>query len=96
MSKRHIIVDGKKPCTTCRDLKPLTEFYKSAENPCGLTYGCKKCLRKKNKQYQQSETGRATHLAAQLNYLETPKGKAAAARALAKRISHARRRRPSP
>ncbi|MEE9354756.1 MAG: hypothetical protein V3U75_04125 [Methylococcaceae bacterium] len=46
-----------KRCSKCKEIKPLSDFYKKAAKKDGRTCACKSCLRL----YCQSEKGKATH-----------------------------------
>ena len=38
------IIDGKKPCSRCKRLLPIKEFWKKSSVPSGLYSSCKKCM----------------------------------------------------
>ncbi len=42
-----LVVDGKKPCHTCKQLLPVCEFHKKASTVSGLASNCKACEAKK-------------------------------------------------
>jgi hypothetical protein len=79
-----------KICTKCRELKPLSAFYKDKYAKDGLTYKCKECQRISGKKYYKSniekerEYGRKYYhenrelcLARNREYMRTPAGKIA-------------------
>jgi hypothetical protein len=48
-----------KPCSTCGEVKPYTEFYSLSESTDGFGYRCKKCHAVYRKAYRQSTKGKA-------------------------------------
>lgn len=46
-----------KICGTCKELKPLNEFYKNKYNKDGLTYFCKACRRKRYLEKEKEKEG---------------------------------------
>lgn len=42
-----LVIDGKKPCHTCKQLLPVSEFHKKASTVSGLESNCKACVAKK-------------------------------------------------
>jgi len=71
MSKSFINANGVevKRCTTCKQAKPVSEFYKDRSKPDGHTYDCKAC----RKVYY--EVNRDVRLAYQKEYEQTAKGR---------------------
>ena len=47
-----------KPCTKCKEVKPLTEFRKNRNYKDGLTYWCKSCHKLYMETYQESPNGK--------------------------------------
>ena len=43
------MAEGTKRCTQCREVKPLTDFYKAKDKPFGVRSSCKLCDGKYNK-----------------------------------------------
>lgn len=39
------LIDGRKPCSACRELKPLEAFNRQPSGPFGRTSRCRECLR---------------------------------------------------
>ena len=91
-----------KQCSTCKQIKPLSEFYKHKGKKDGLQSQCKSCksiysakyyrsecgetILKRSKKYQQTEKGKAGHSKSNKKYSQTEKG-LAASRQSAKRQS---------
>ena len=48
-----------KTCNCCQQTKPLTEFFRNQGMPDGLLKQCKICTQKKNREYRNTETGKA-------------------------------------
>ncbi len=46
-----------KSCNTCKDLKPLSEFYKSKANKYGIDNSCKSCKKSYALNYGRTEIG---------------------------------------
>ena len=65
-----------KRCTSCRQIKPVTEFYKNRSTSSGYACWCKECDRSKKKPYYRSEKARAAERARYLIRCSTPDGKA--------------------
>ena len=70
-----------KRCTKCKQIKPISEFYKDAAHKDGFRNYCKTC----NRRYNQTEKGKARkrcyeqtekYRAAKKRYTQTEKGKA--------------------
>ena len=40
-----------KECRVCKDVKPVTEYYKQARNRDGLFHECKKCCTQRRREY---------------------------------------------
>ncbi len=51
-----------KRCTTCKTVKPLTEFYKRKRYKDGLTSGCSECSIKRVKEYRRTKKGLITKI----------------------------------
>ena len=47
VARLTIIMEQTKRCTDCRELKPLTDFYKSASHSFGVMCYCKACFNKR-------------------------------------------------
>lgn len=47
-------------CARCQEIKSLTEFYANKRNPLGVDYTCKECRKSYQREYGQTEKGRAT------------------------------------
>lgn len=62
-----------KQCSKCKEVKPLSEFYKSCIRKDGYNYHCKLCCKK----YRQSEKGKLAQKRYQEHYRKTEKCKAA-------------------
>lgn len=60
-----------KQCHTCKQIKPITEFYKHSETKDLHFSKCKTCCLKYAKEYRQSEKGKAY----QKRYQQSEKGK---------------------
>ena len=43
----RVIVDGKLPCTKCRQLLPVSEFARDGRKPCGYKSACQVCFGKR-------------------------------------------------
>lgn len=52
-AKHYAVKDGMegKTCTKCHEWKPPNEYAKRSQNPDGLSYRCKGCLRERHLQY---------------------------------------------
>ena len=61
-----------KRCPRCKEIKPISEFFKRQQSKDRLQYKCKTCCL----QYNQSEKGRVANRKAKKKYNKTPKGKA--------------------
>jgi len=48
---RYKIVDGKKKCNTCGEIKPTDDYYLYKK---GIRGSCKKCMNKKSKEYMKT------------------------------------------
>ena len=64
-----------KRCSTCKQIKPVTEFYKNKSDTTGYHNQCKNCANK----WHQSEKGRKSHRKARSKYKKSPKGRVAEA-----------------
>lgn len=62
-----------KTCRVCKQTKPLSEFYKALTNRDGFRNECKVCYSKYQKEYRQTERGKA----AKKRHAQSKKGKAA-------------------
>jgi len=60
-----------KRCSKCKEIKPLSEFYKNRKQYDGLQTCCKSCNKAYLKAYRQRGRGKA----ADAKYRKTPKGK---------------------
>jgi len=69
-----------KQCTKCKNVKPLSAFYKNSRMADGLQYACKVCCNKRSAEYQKTDAGKRT-LA---KYYKTAAGKRAHAKGDAK------------
>ena len=47
-----LAVDGMKQCSTCKETKPVSEYYKKKNNADGYKYRCKSCQSKYAKKYR--------------------------------------------
>ena len=61
-------MENTKRCSKCKEIKPLSEFYKKLAKKDGLTCACKSC----HNLYCKSEKGKATHE----RYEQSEKGEA--------------------
>jgi len=61
-----------KTCNTCKQTKPLAEFFKQPHNKDGYKNRCKICYSSYGKEYRQTEQGKI----AQERYRQSEKGKA--------------------
>ena len=52
MKIKHKIVDGKKPCSKCKKILPISCFGKCMAAPSELDWYCRKCQSKRVKPYQ--------------------------------------------
>lgn len=68
-----------KKCSACNQTKPFDQFQRRAASKDGLTAACAECLRKRDAQRYKKEA--PLRLARQRNYMKTPEGIAAHARA---------------
>lgn len=50
-----LVVDGKKPCSACRRLLPVSEFGKDSNTPTGLSYACRDCANTKTRNRRDAE-----------------------------------------
>ena len=60
-----------KRCSHCKQIKPISEFYKDKSQSKGYGFLCKPCALKKSKIYQQTKQGKAT----KKRYDQSEKGK---------------------
>ena len=65
-----------KRCTSCGEIKPITEFYKNRCTSSGYGCWCKECDKASKKSYYRSERVRAAERARYLIRCSTPEGKA--------------------
>jgi len=49
-----LIVEGLKWCTNCQKAKPLEDFYTDNSTSTGKTWGCKPCMDRKGKDWQEN------------------------------------------
>lgn len=61
-----------KQCRTCKEIKPISEFYKHPDTRDGHFNICKSCKNKRQKDYRKTEKGKAVHR----RYRKSEKGKA--------------------
>lgn len=52
MAREIRIIDGKKECSRCKEVKPVDQFFKSGSTKCGLESWCKDCKYKHNRGYK--------------------------------------------
>lgn len=50
-----LVVDGMKPCATCKQLLPVSEFGKDSNTPTGLSYSCRKCANAEQRAARDAE-----------------------------------------
>lgn len=65
-----------KRCSTCKQSKPLSEFYKERSKKDGRTADCKICRLKHQKEYSQTEKGKAVLRKGHSRYSKTNKNRA--------------------
>lgn len=65
-----------KRCTVCKQIKPVSEFYKNRTRKDNHRRDCKVCNCKRVKEYRQTERGRESNRQGVARYLKTKKGKA--------------------
>lgn len=57
--RTHVVVDGKKLCSLCKETKPVEEFYNSTKTATGYSYTCKVCQTAADKRSNKKDpTGR--------------------------------------
>ena len=61
-----------KQCTGCKEVKPLSEFYKDKYRKDGLTARCKQCFL----DWQRTDKGKEVMYRAGKKYYQTPRGRA--------------------
>lgn len=66
-----------KRCSTCKQIKPISEFCKSCGTKDGHDHRCKMCHGKQNKKYRRTEKGQVYQKNYQKHYRKTEKAKAA-------------------
>jgi len=66
-----------KRCSKCKQIKPLSEFYKDRSKKDGHQSECRTCNLKQVKKYQQTKRGKVVKQKANARYQKTGKGKAA-------------------
>lgn len=71
MSKTNIA----KICSHCKQIKPLSEFYKNKSAKDGYQTYCKICCIAETGQYSQSPKGKKINNICMGRYFQTPKGK---------------------
>ena len=55
IEREKLLLENKKRCTKCKDIKEVTEFYKNKKIKCGYDSWCKECHdNKKSLYYSQS------------------------------------------
>ncbi len=57
-----------KKCSTCKKIKPLSDFGKHKQTPTGLNYSCKSCLRDKTNKYRKENKKRFKNYRLQNQY----------------------------
>lgn len=50
-----LVVDGRKPCSTCRRLLPVSEFGRDSNTSTGLSYSCRSCSNSKVRSRRNKE-----------------------------------------
>lgn len=50
-----LVVDGMKPCSTCKLLLPVGEFGRDSNTPTGLCYSCRSCCNAKTRSRRNNE-----------------------------------------
>ena len=65
-----------KRCSHCKEIKPLSEFYKNRNGKDGLHLQCKTCKKQYMQQYRKTDKGKS----AQRRYKQSQKGKVASRR----------------
>lgn len=63
-----------KQCGRCREVKPLTEFYKNQRAKDGLTWHCKDCAKSDNSAYRQTEAWKLVRKTARDRYSARKRG----------------------
>lgn len=66
-----------KTCSRCKQIKPLTGFYKNRTTKDGYAYECKKCKDSRPNTYWKTEKARAADRERYKRRTGTPEGKAA-------------------
>lgn len=62
MANRPIVLlDGKKPCSKCKQIKTASEFHKNAQSVSGLTSACKQCEALRSRAYKNTPAGRESN-----------------------------------
>ncbi|HEB26928.1 MAG TPA: hypothetical protein ENI05_03995 [Porticoccus sp.] len=64
-----------KKCSSCKEIKPLTEFYKNCCRKDGYRCYCKDCHTKINQQYWKTKKGKLCKQKATKKFRQTEKGK---------------------
>jgi hypothetical protein len=67
---------AQKRCTSCKEIKPITEFYTNRSARSGYGCWCKECDKASKRTYYKSEKARAADRARYLVRRSTPEGKA--------------------
>lgn len=65
-----------KTCRVCKEIKPISEFYKRVDSHDGYRNDCRACCSKYTQEYHKTEKGKVVRKSAQLRYSFTEKGKA--------------------
>lgn len=68
-------MNSTKKCRKCKNIKPLSEFYKHETSADGLRYDCKECFNKRTAIYQKTDAGKLVGAKSKAKYLNTQKGK---------------------
>lgn len=64
------IEDGKKICTKCLEVKPITNFGANKQSPSGLTSYCKRCLAIKAREMRATPEGKKRHYESTIRWVE--------------------------
>jgi len=77
-------METKKRCSKCKQVKPLSEFYKEERNKDGLKGWCKSCTKAYQNKYWQTERGKTVKRKANAKYPRTEQGIFVRRKAIAK------------
>lgn len=64
------IEDGKKICTKCLEVKPVTDFGANKQSPSGLTSYCKPCLAIKAREMRATPEGKKRHYESTVRWID--------------------------